>query len=134
MADILKGDQPSEGDLEKLGGDELIELLDIEKKIARGDWPHGSVGFPGMSGFKVPGGGKWVTKSVTGNIKLSMFEYKEERDKVEKEFARLAKADGWSVKDTGDHGYEVTKGSKEARFAFGQKISVSTLILISSNF
>ena len=112
---LLKGEAPKDKDIEKLGGEELVEAVEQAKAIAKGEWPFKPDEWSGASGFMVPGGGKHETISHKGDT-IHLYVYKNlSLGKLLPIFRKTGEAAGWTL-DMDDKGvYDCRKGGQHVR-------------------
>jgi hypothetical protein len=112
---LMKGEAPSDKDVEKLGGEELVEAVEQAKAIAKGEWPFKPVEWSGAAGFKVPGGGKHETISHEGDT-IHLYVYKAlSLVKMLEIFRKVAEGAGWSVVMDDKGVYDCRRGSQHVR-------------------
>jgi hypothetical protein len=127
---VMKGEEPSEKDMKKLGGKEFVEMFKKQRALVKGGWPFEPRSFVALSSFKVPGGGKYDSSTI-GTKTLHIYTYPISRTQLRKVSNKVFKDAGWSCSSSGDNGADCTSSGDEVGVLWGAPDSGgSTLVLI----
>jgi len=127
---LAQGEAPKEEDIREVGGEKLVAEMQVEKALAKLDWPDSAYPFHDNKDIYIPTGGNYKPKYDSGKF-IHRYRYKKSKRVLEKAFRALSKARGWKFMEHDGELY-MDKGSERVKVRLEEESwNSSTLTLIS---
>lgn len=110
---------PPDALLAELGGEPFARAVEVERAVAAGQWPFEPEAWPEVTGFFVPGRGRYATEYLDTS-EVSVYSYPMRRSVLRRVFADVARAKGWQVRRGATSNlYELRRGELRVRVLLG---------------
>lgn len=116
---LVRGALPSDRLVVELGGEAFLRALEVERAVVAGEWPFEPEAWPEVSGFFVPGRGRYGTEYLD-TAEVFVYSYPMPRSVLRRVFADVARAKGWQVRRGATANlYELSRGDRRVRVLLG---------------